>query len=203
MSATTRFLFLNCCCLLAISAAGILGADPQTTSPAQDAIKQVLDRFMAFETNGGRLRASGWRKADQFFARPAEPPKKKRDVDVIYPDYGIDQIKIQDNTADVIVEYLPQGTLDSQLHFEISKNQKGGYLFHLVLVPTYAMPDPKGGPSTEVTGLPQWRIEKSSPTIILNLATAIRYTKDTSDQSSDPAVKKNAAATLALITKWR
>jgi len=50
--------------------------------------KQVVEEFLAMETNGGRLTPEGWHQAEAFFVRPAPEPSGRRIV-VISPNYSV------------------------------------------------------------------------------------------------------------------
>lgn len=179
---------------------GVIRALAQTTPVVQESPKQVLERFLAFETAGGTLTADGWRRADQFFSRSAEPAADK-DVYVIYPEYGVPEPRMKENKADVVVQVLPQGRIDSELRFVPSQNYKEGLLFHLVLVSTYPVVNSKGEESKEVTGPPEWRIEGTGIAMLLNIAAAIHYVTLTREKTTNPVIRKNADETLAKLRK--
>ena len=188
------------CIILLLPTVGIVSAFARTAPLVQDSPKQIVERFLAFETAGGRLTPDGWRKADQFFSRPAEPVAGK-DVSVIFPRYSVSEPSIKEKKADVVVQVLPQGRMDPELRFVPSQNYKEGLLFHLVLVSTYPVVDSKGQRSKEVTGPPEWRLENTGPAMWLNIATTIRYVMVTREKTTNPIVRKNAEETLAELRK--
>lgn len=55
----------------------------------------------------------------------------------------------------------------------------------------------------EVSGPPEWRLEKEYNHLYVTLDTAIRYLTQVRDSTTDPVIKKNAAQSLATLSRYR
>jgi len=162
--------------------------------------KDVVEEFWTFETNGGRLTADGWNKASEFFVRPSPRPDN-REMSVVYKDSVVSDAIIKGSTAEVTVEILPQGQIDSSLRFTQSSSYKAGVLYHLTLTDRHWELGVKGGTREELTGPPKWRIEDVSTTVWLRVDTALRYVRDMRKKSTRSVIKKNADHTIAELMK--
>jgi hypothetical protein len=180
--------------VLTIAAVGTTaqGPDDRQKSP-----RKVVESFWKFETEGGRLSSEGWNKAGSFFVRPISPPSKKK-ISVVYKGSSISDPVIKGSTAQVTVEILPQGQIDSELQFTPSESYKAGLVYNLVLTDKHWELG-LDGTAKELTGLPEWRIEDIGSTLWLSVDAAIHYVADVRDKITDPSIKKNADQTLAKL----
>jgi hypothetical protein len=78
--------------------------------------KQVVEEFLAMETNGGRLTPEGWRQADAFFARPAPEPSRRHIV-VISPNYSVYETWTKGDQAQVYNDCEGLGQIDTALRY--------------------------------------------------------------------------------------
>jgi hypothetical protein len=175
--------------------------------------KEVVEDFWGIETNGGRLTPEGWHKTTNFFirARPA-------DLSVIHviprADNGrIDETARTQNHAEVYVGTLELGELDSALRYKSAPERaaNGAVIgatmikYDLVLADRYWELKRDGSTGAELTGPAEWRIASiaggNGPWITVD--TAIRYVEEKRDKTSDPAIKKNADATLAALRRQK
>jgi len=78
--------------------------------------KQVVEEFLAMETNGGRLTPEGWHQADAFFARPAPEPSGRRIV-VISPNHSVYETWTKGDQAEVYNDCEGLGRIDTALRY--------------------------------------------------------------------------------------
>jgi hypothetical protein len=172
--------------------------------------KEVVTNFWTIETSGGRLTPEGWHKTSRFFVRPSSP-----DLRVIHlvprADIGlIDEVVKTNNRAEVSVGTIELGILDSSLHYKPSSGRAGSgavigatiIKFELVLSGRHWEAEPSGTKETEVIGTPEWRITAiAGKEEWITIDTAIRYVTERRNETNDPAIKKNADATLNVLKK--
>lgn len=167
----------------------------QTKSP-----KAVVDEFWKMETQGGRLTPDGWKAADAYFVRPSKPPKDLV-IGVVDNEYSIgDPATRTSNTATVTVHVGGlMWKIDPNMRISILSDQVKGFVaYELVLTGTHWESAPDRRTLREVSGEPEWRIEKEGD-IWLTVDTAIRYLSHVRDTTSDPAIKRNADRSLATL----
>jgi hypothetical protein len=165
--------------------------------------KAVVASFVEVETEGGRLTPEGWRKASAFFVR-SSPFTPDTTIVVIEKSYSVwDPMVIPPNTTSVTVEIRPLGQIDSILRYTAPTRRfyKTSRHFNLVQTDHRWEVGAKGEPSKKVTVPMQWLIDGPNDTLMLDVATAIRYVTDRRDKTSDPTVKSNADKTLASLAK--
>jgi hypothetical protein len=117
------------------------------------------------------------------------------------------QVKIEGDTADIIVGYSDKGTIDSALRYSPAAKTdaiKTSAFYHLVMVPTYAImyaPDGKTVISKKPTGSRIWQIQGSPSPPWTTVNTAIRYVLEMKNKAADPSVRRNADQTLSSLLK--
>src|SRR6267154_2167860 len=152
-------------------------------------------RTFAMETRGGRLSKAGWTRGDRFFASPVPMPLQ-RHVVVISEHHSVYETSINGDRAEVSNDIEDLGRIDSTLHYTPPPPGvlKMTAIYHLV----------KNHPSNSSTRAAEasaWKITDPGPTLWLNRETAMRYVLDARDKTSDPAVRKNADQTLAILRR--
>jgi len=175
-------------------------ASGNSAPPPQASPKEVIVKYWKFETAGGRLTTDGWENASGFFVKLGRPPLERR-ISVIAGGYAVSDVVINGNSADVMIQILPQGQIDSKLKFTPSAAEKGAVACHLILSGTYWSTDAGAEAPVERTGPPEWRIDGSGEIIWLEPIAAVRYVTDMKRKSNDPIVTKNADQTLSELAK--
>ena len=183
--------------LLAISIVlGICTAIPimaQAPADSAKAPKQVVEEFLAMETQGGRLTAEGWAKADGFFVHPVPMPHEKRVV-VVSKDYSVYEVSVKEDRAEVYNDFEDLGSIDSALRYTAPPS---GFLetttvYHLVTLD-------RSNSSAGKAKSSEWKITEPASTLWLNVETAIRYVAARRDKTTNPAI--NADRTLAILRR--
>jgi hypothetical protein len=120
---------------------------------------------------------------------------------VVAENYAVSDALMKGDSAEVIVDILPQGEIDSELRFTPSADQKGGLLFHLIPTSKQQSPSASGEAPAERTGPSEWRIVGTGAINWLEPAAAVRYVTDMKTRSTDPTIKKNADRALLELAK--
>jgi hypothetical protein len=128
--------------------------------PPHASPKEVIAKYWRFETAGGRLTTDGWENASAFFVKLGRPPLE-RSISVIAGGYEVSDAVINGNSADVMIQVLPQGQIDSKLKFTPSAADKEAVACHLILLGTYWSTDAGIEAPVKRTGPPEWRIDGS------------------------------------------
>ena len=185
---------------LIIAVVSMTGSVNNTPFPTESP-KEVIQKYWKFETAGGMLTPDGWDSAATFFVKLGRPPLTRR-ISVIAGNYAVSDAVINGDSAEVMVEILPQGQVNSELKFTPSADQKEGLSFHLILTSKYSSPGASGEAPVERTGPPEWRIIGTGTTNWLDPGAAIRYVTDMKTKSADSTIKKNADRTLSVLARW-
>jgi hypothetical protein len=177
-------------CILATGNAVAQASGEGTKGP-----KQVVEEFLAMETNGGRLTPEGWRQADAFFARPAPEPSRRHIV-VISPNYSVYETWTKGDQAQVYNDCEGPGQIDTALRYTPPESGvlKTTGVYRLVRTQEGVSP-------TSTIRSTEWKIEEPPTFLWLNKETAVRYVAEMRDKTSGPLVKKNADRTLAVLRR--
>lgn len=160
------------------------------------ALLSFVDSYWQYETEGGRLTDDGWRAAGVFFAHPVPPPRKRTIFIIGYYGVGGETMpvikRIEMPSADVqaisqvkVSTNYPIGKLDSALRFSPSTAIGFDVTYDLVLTNKH----------------PAWKFRDEGFAIFIGLPTAILYVRLMRDSTTDLTLRKNADATLAVLTK--
>jgi hypothetical protein len=174
----------------------------QSSAARPDSAKAVVEKFWKMETQGGRLTPEGWRAADSFFRRPIEPPTEKV-ICVVDNDFSVGDPIIKGDTAVVVVNVGGLiWKINPKMHISVLSDQVKGFVGNkLVLTSKHWEVGPDHRTLREVTGPPEWRLEKETNYVYLAVDTAIRYLTQARDSTADPVIKKNAEQSLATLKR--
>jgi hypothetical protein len=164
--------------------------------------KAVVEEFWKMETQGGRLTTDGWRSADRYFVRPIEPPNE-RVIGVVDNGFSIEDAYMRSGNAAVVTINVSglAWKIDSKMRIRVFLDQvKGFVIYDLVLTSKHWEFTPDHRTLREVSGEPEWRIEKDGD-IWLAADTAIRYLSQVRDTATDSVIKKNAEQSLATLRR--
>jgi len=165
---------------------------------------QVMVQFCKMDAEGKQLTSDGWQEMSALFIQPGSPRREKI---IVVKDFGVSNASIsEENKADVGVEYISLGQLDSRtVLFEQGSMSyiklRGNY--GLVLTDKHGKAGSNGVATKESSGPVEWRIEGPVPEPHITVDTAIRFTTELRDRASDSVTKKNAARTLAALNRLR
>jgi hypothetical protein len=210
--------FLNCVLLFALATAPVC-AQTNTPKQAQVPPTEIVDELWTMATTGELLTAEGMKQATDWYFQAGAPPKDSS-FSIVSNFWGRAWVvKANGNSADVMVGYLPAGSIDSSLRYTPpppSIGMKAFMLYHLTFAPThhteqtwgwsrivkqkngYSAPDWKVTGTKTVEDPPAWHIEGAQrPFATVN--TAIRYVLEMRDITKDPVIKQNADKTLRIL----
>lgn len=176
----------------ALGALGRLAPDPPAPHPAnaRKTAAAVVGDFCKMDADGKLLTSNGRRDIAALFAQPG--PMRPEKIRVVAK-YSLSYASIaDDNTAGVRAMYTFLGSLDTSGRFE---PESAGPMeikdFSLVLA---------GGSSS---ASPIWKLDGPVPAPSVTVATAVRYVTELRDSTKDPAVRRNADRTLAILKRPR
>jgi hypothetical protein len=176
-------------------------------SPIKNSPTEVVDEVWRLATQGELLNPEGWRQACGFYTKPT-PFSGKKVIVVMGNDWGPAYVLgSKDDGANVGLGYTALGQIDSELRYTPPPKTdaiKTGFLYHLVVEPTYIMmygSDGKTLVEKKPTGEHVWQIQGSPDSSWTTVNTAIRYVLEMRDKATDPVVKKNASQTLAKLMR--
>jgi hypothetical protein len=186
--------------LLCATLSGISETKGQNSGIQRGDAKQVVQELLNLQMSGAVLQSAGWKNANELFLR-YNSPKEAREIEVISPNYTIEEIPVGQNLARVVLKVNEIGMIspDLQWRSRIPATPAFGYL--LVFGGAFSR---NSLAAARGSGQPRaWRIESEFPFPVwwFSKATAIRYVTETRDKSNDPTVKANADKTLAILEK--
>jgi len=163
--------------------------------PIQQSPVDVVSQFVAMETNGSGLTAIGQKQLDAFLVQPTS---WRGDKIHVANDFAVSNSVYSGSKAELYVEYIAMGELDSSLRFTSavpggSKVREG---YKLTLDNKYAVPN---GSGKEMIGPGRWKIEDSPSEQWIAVNVAIRYVTELRDKTTDPAIRKNGDQTIAKL----
>jgi hypothetical protein len=185
---------------LAVAAFAVSGR-AWTTSP-----KEVVDRFVKMDVQGARLTPQGWRAADALFAKPSEPFQAKVVV-VIARSYSVSAATDRANTTEFYMGYEEVGRIaTSSLQFAPTRD---GYMnqfdkYTVVLIEVQGPHENSNVAKHKDDMSTEWKIDGAQPTAMhLTAEAAIKYVKQMRNETTDPAIRRKAARTLAKLAPYR
>ena len=112
---------------------------------------------------------------------------------------------INGNSAQVTIGVRSLGKIDSSLQYLRPDGSavKEGVGYHLLLSAKHWEFGGDGTTLKEVTGVPEWRIDRAGTKIFLTLDTARRYLSEARDKTTDPLIRRNADRALAALNRDR
>jgi len=195
------------------------------TSPQIQSPKEVLQAYRKMDAEGGRLTATGWRRASKYFVRPGQW-LRYRAIEVIWGEtdpYVLGQVT--ERSAELAVRCEAVGQIDSTGTFTYTvapslidssgspaKRHPTMLEMHgpkapldrpydLVFTDTYWEFGPGSKDLREVKGSPEWRIAHFEYQPWVTIQTAIRYLTQLRDESSSDKIKSNAEKSIAILQR--
>jgi hypothetical protein len=164
-----------------------------------------VETLWTMATRGELLTPEGWHRALGYFMEPDTEPKEKA-IDVVSDYYGVNASQNDDKTAKVDMEYTDLGHIDAQLKYTrppVQTAYKTSIEYQLVVTPVYvAIYGADGKTLIEkkvVPGEKAWVINGPPPRPWATVNATIRYVLLQRNKTTDPAIKKNADDTLAIL----
>jgi hypothetical protein len=189
-----------------------LAAWAQCLSGPPPSPSSAVQRLWMKATWGDLLTPEGLGDTSKTFFSDPKTESLGKTILVVSNEWGPPGEEIKGEKARVLVGYESVGQIDSQLHFTPTKSTsaiKTGASYQLILVPTFAVMyahDGKTIVEKKPTGCHIWQIEnmhgpalEGKPWTTVN--TAIRYVLEMRAKTKDPAIQKNADATIAKLLK--
>ena len=182
----------------------------QSPVPSKHTARETVEALWQAASRGELLTPDGWKRASDFFTESDPSPNYK--VILVMSDYfGVNQVSVTDTTAEVQMEMIELGQIDSALRYsppQIRRSDKTSLSYRLVSGPSSVVtyvPDGaklKKLQQKQIPGTLIWRIRGTPglwghPWVTVNAA--IRYVLEQREKTTDPAIKGNADATIAKL----
>lgn len=165
--------------------------------------KEVVQRFVDLDTRGMRLTSEGWQEADALFTEPSRRPPRKSLI-IIAEHFAVSSGTTNENNAHFYFGYEELGRVGPELRFTpaMAKTETRSMdEYELTSFDTRRTNDDASWKPAK--GL-DWKIKGPQPSVShLTVDAAIRYIIRERSQATDPAVEKNADATLAALKRFR
>jgi hypothetical protein len=146
---------------------------------------QVVGRFCEMDSQGKQLTTQGWHEMAALFSEPGTPPATKV---IVVKDFVVSRPEIMGNRAELYVEYVYLGQIDSAVgRFSSLPYVKVRSGFDLVRSENAA----------------EWRIAVAPPESHITIAAALRYMTDIHDHATDSNTKRNAETAIAALKRLR
>ncbi|HEY2646295.1 MAG TPA: hypothetical protein VGI34_04955 [Candidatus Acidoferrales bacterium] len=196
-------LALACCVAVAFA---------QTNGDLSRSPQDVLQRFWKVENDGSRLTENGWYEATEFFSGKPIPPPVNKIIFVVSNDCSLATTSVTATKAELYLFCLHFQRLNSKLQLEKSPTSapNGEPIVQGMLIPFKLAHSDKHwelsrgrGEPREVKGVLEWRIDGFPSNYFLNTNTALRYVIQIRNQTTDPAIKRNADETIATLERQR
>jgi hypothetical protein len=195
----------------AVLGLGVIAADAQAPAEPQKSPKEVVEQFYKMETEGRWLGPELWGELQDFLT----------DVSSWFPPASISVLRSYEvggarkdigagGTVDyqVEVDFFEWGSIDSFLNFTKARGPRGKNpapgepveqrTYQTLVLRDRFLKRTLSGEEEEKKGTLGWRIEVfASPSVDVNAA--VRWVSEMRDKSSDPAIKYNAAKTMAIL----
>src|SRR6266567_1961749 len=162
---------------------------------------EAATRFCSLDIIGKRLTPGGEQEVAKEVLLAESPPDQEIELTVT-KDYSLRTLRVQKDSAELIVDYHVLGRIDPSLEFVrlqtpytgqiISQSQR----FSLVLSDTH-YERATDGRLLPVKGTTEWRIKDPPRVPHVSILAAMSYVRTASYRSKDPLVKVKAQKTLA------
>ena len=168
---------------------------------------EVVDELWRIATEGGLLTPEGWSEACKLYTNPVPFPGDKV-ISVMSNSWGLaSEHRLKDNGVTVELGYTDMGKIDSSLRFAPSPKaefMKTALSYHVIAVPAFYWvtgADGKTPVEKKFVGYRVWQIQGSPGLPWTTVNTAIRYVLEQREKTTDPAIRRNADATLAQLLR--
>ena len=156
----------------------------------------VVKRYEKLVDQGAFLSPEGWAHASGLFERGSPYPADSEIQVQSFPGL-IGEVSRNGNRAQVETKWGDYyGTIDSHLRFKSAAPDGSILMGEFVSLVFVSEEAPKGSSESG-----EWKIEQAPRVRLASPAAAIKYVEKMRDQSKDPAIRQNAARTLAALKR--
>jgi hypothetical protein len=189
---------------------------PETQLSPED----VIEKLWKVAAEGELLTPKDWDRAVRGFASDYPIPSPGDTMKRVFTNppspllvtsngWGILFCRIEGNSAEVVMEYVDNGRIDSKMRYSPGKDfgpmGKTALVYKLIFAPSHYPTYVGEGNVLKVdrimTGPAAWQLAKTPPLPWTTVNTAIRYVLETREKTHDPVIRANATKTLAQLLK--
>jgi hypothetical protein len=181
---------------------GRTGATAQNSKEQLKPTERLVRQYEKLIAAGDLLTAAGWKRASELFEK-SNPYPPSGDIYVVSTDGVVGEDWVKADRAQVETKWDDNyGTIDSALRYKPpspSGRIAMAQMFSLVL--THAQPAGSGNSTPLTEPAAEWKFEGDLRIRSTTVPAAIKYVKRMRDRSTDPAIRKNAARTIAALKR--
>jgi len=181
---------------------GRTGAAAQNSKEQLKPTERLVRRYEKLIAAGDLLTPAGWKRASQLFEKSSAYPLSG-EIYVVSTGGAVGEDWVKGDRAQVETKWDDNyGTIDSALRYKPpspSGRIAMAQMFSLVL--THAQPDGSGNSTPLTEPAAEWKFEGDLHIRSATVYAAIRYVQRMRDRSTDPAIRKNAARTIAALKR--
>ena len=181
---------------------GRTGATAQNSKEQLKPTERLVRQYEKLIAAGDLLTPAGWRRASELFEK-SNPYPPSGDIYVVSTDGVVGEDWVKADRAQVETKWDDNyGTIDSALRYKPpspSGRIAMAQMFSLVL--THAQPAGSGNSTPLTEPAAEWKFEGDLRIRSTTVPAAIKYVKRMRDRSTDPAIRKNAARTIAALKR--
>ena len=176
----------------------------QSSSSVQSPVPaNIVNELWMNATAGDLLLPETWNRATGSYVH-SNPLPEKFSFDVVSNSWAIGPVRIRGDKAEVDVNYVAAGKIDSLLHYTPPPKipfMKTGIAYHLILVERFnVMYGPDGNiVSKKPSGTTGWQISDPKPMPWTTVNSAVLYVLEMRGKTDDAVIKKNADAALLQL----
>jgi len=179
------------------------GAGAQNPKEQLKPTERLVRRYEKLIAAGDLLTPAGWKRASELFEK-SNPYPATGDIYVVSTGGAVGEDWVKGDRAQVETKWDDDyGTIDSALRYK--PPSPGGHIamaqmFSLVL--THAQSDGSGqGTLATTSPAAEWKFEGALRIRSATIPAALKYVARMRDRSTDPAIRKNAAKTIAALKR--
>jgi hypothetical protein len=188
--------------VVSMTATAVVAQAPQPKGKPTERVVRQYEKLIA---DGALLTPEGWEKTSRIFARSNPYPK---DAEVLLTSQAglIGETWVRGDRAEVERKWTDyRGSIGSDLRYKpadpaISSVLPAAYDYSLVFTNRHIDIEERGA-TREVLGTWGWKIEGPQSERWATVEKAIIYVTAMRDKSNDPAIRKNANKTIAILKR--
>jgi hypothetical protein len=187
--------------ILSMSTVATVAQAPQSSRKATERVVRQYEKLIV---DGALLTPEGWKKTSRIFGRSNPYPK---DGEVLLTSQAglIGENWVHGDRAEVERKWTDfRGSIDSGLCYKPAMPTSDvipAILDYSLVFTNRHIDIEEGGATREVLGTWGWKIEGPQSERWATVEKAIIYVREMRDKSDDPAVKKNANRTIAILKR--
>ncbi|MGA9964280.1 MAG: hypothetical protein WBQ10_03665 [Terriglobales bacterium] len=190
--------------MLLVISITVIAAVAQAPQSNEKATERVVRQYEKLIADGALLTPEGWKKTSRIFGC-SNPYPKGGEVLLTSQAGLIGENWVRGDRAEVEWKGTDfRGSIDSDLRYKPALHSSDvipAILDYSLVFTNKHIDIEEGGSTKEVLGTWEWKIEGPQSERWATVERAIIYVREMRDKSDDPAIKKNANKTIAILKR--